>query len=427
MSSAGIYRAKWDRIRKAETSLAGMWSKAVLSAPYPDLAGDIVNPQGIDYRIHKADPSVDLEHGRDPSVRGFPVAWARESLDEPGAPYAVEFARLNFGGDGQLDDWQTVPVCTNYFDKSCRVSSQVFALVEQDALPAVSIEFRAVPGFAKALGRSPLEPRSAYHFAKADLIRWSICAKGVCPHALTLTKSAHLSTQVPPALGKILSDKRVNVGGKWEPLHGVILKALSTEPQPRRTIVRVEKSMDEYEDDGALDTQAETAVEDQLPEQAESACCGPTPTAQAAYNLSQGAKDLRAQVEADLKRGEHKPGRKKLAALLEKLDAISELAMSVGKQVDADTSDDDGEPDGDEGEAEEPEPEATPEDMEEDEDGVLKGIPPTFKKSVKRFKLADLTPAPAPVVQKAPEDDSPALRAKIAKLEKLIPFLTIPQ
>jgi hypothetical protein len=419
MSAAATYRTRYGRplpVLKSRLSASGMWSKAVLSAPYPDLAGDVVDPAGLDFTLHKSDPAVDLEHGRDPSVRGMPVAWLRDTLSEPGGRYAVDMVRLNFGPDGGPEEWHTVPVGTNYFDKSCRVSSQVFALVEADALPAVSLEFRPVPGFLKSLGRSPLEPRDAYRFARAEVFGLAVCAKGVCPHALTVTKSAAVAEQVPPALGKILRDRRVNVGGSYEPLHPYILKALlPLAPQPTRTTARVEKAMDD-------EAQAQTAPDDMATTneaalEPESGAGGPTPTAQAAYDLAQGARDLCDQIKAAAAKGEHKPGRKKLAALCEKLDAVSEMAMAVGKQVDADLSG--GEPDGDEGDDEAPEPEVTDEDMEPDEDGVLKGIPPVFRKSVKRFTLADLSAAP---VQKAPPaadpEDIAALRGELAALRR---------
>lgn len=389
------YLAKWatqppPSVRKAVGARpSNLTFKSLLTYPCVDLAGDYVRGDGCSFESHEADPSIDLEHGRHPHVKGMPVCWARESLSKPGAPYAVEMVRLNFADDGKPANYHTVPVGTEYYDKSCPVSMQVFAMREDGTLPAASLEFKAVPGYLKSLGRSPLEPRDAYDFQRCDVVRWTVCAQGVNPGALTLTKSRG---QVPPAdpIMRVLTDGRVNVGGRWEPLHGAIRKALAPyRPATNRTTVRVERKAMEDDDAmaGMMGAEMVPEVESDMDADADMDA-GTTPTAQAAYDLAQGARDLCDQIKDAAGKGEHKPGRKKLMALCDKLDAISEMAMSVGQMVDADLSDGAGD------EVTE-EPDVSPEDMEPDEDadGVLKGIPPIYKKAVKRFKLADLAGA----------------------------------
>jgi hypothetical protein len=387
--------------KSRRTSTSGMWAKALLTAPYPDLAGDVVVPAGIDFTAHRSHPAIDLEHGRDPAARSEPVAWARDTLAEPGGAYALEWHTLDFGEPG-APDRQRVPVGTSYFDKSSRLSTQTFALVEQDALPAVSIEFRAVPGFCKALGRSPLEDRDAYRFDRAELVRWSVCARGVCPHALTLTDGVRKSLsasapQVPPALAQIVRDGRVNVGGRWEALHPAIAKALGA--PPRSATVRVEKSMN----DDQLATPAETAAAD-MP-QPDVADAGPPakPTVQAHYDFAQGLLDLIDQAEAQLESSEHMKGKQFLTKKLEAIRGLAEDVKAMGDKIDGELSAKDEAEPGDDGD-EEP----VGDEIDTDDEGVMKGIRGVYRKAIKRFRLADLeAPAPTPPPP-APADDEPS-------------------
>lgn len=230
--------------------------QSVLSWPYPDLAGDVVDLDGIDFTPHQSHCEIDLEHART-HLKAYPVAWARESLSKPGAPYAVERVRMDLAGEGEPEEWHTVPIGTSYFDPADRISHQTFALVEQGLLPAVSGEFRMVPNCYKALGPSPLEPRSAYRFTKSLWDKWTLCARPVNGGAMHLDDDTIAkSLTVPDGLAKMLVDRRVSVGGLWEPLHGRLLKALAdvVTPSFNRTTVRVEKAAMEPDDDdfGAL-------------------------------------------------------------------------------------------------------------------------------------------------------------------------------
>lgn len=198
------------------------WSvRAVLTAPVPDLAGDIVRPEGLDFRAHEADPWIDLEHGRTAAGRR-PVGWARKSLHRPGAPYAVEWADLDVPGVGLC----RLPVGTTYFDRDDPLQRQVYELVRRDALPGVSLEFLPLEQLPIA-ERSPLEPRPAYEFRKAQVLRWTHCAEPVCPEALTVTKS------VPPGLeviAKAVRDRRLGD----EPLHPYLHTVLKTHLETRQ-------------------------------------------------------------------------------------------------------------------------------------------------------------------------------------------------
>jgi hypothetical protein len=223
MSSAQpVYRTRHAVVRKAVADTRTLSVKAALTFPLYDLAGDWVEPSGCDFSSHRRDPWVDLEH------TGRRVGWARKSLSAAGSPYSVELSTQT------LDDGTrcTLPFGTTYFDPSDRVSSQVFALVAQDALPGVSLEFRPVPGFCKSLGRrSPLEARDAMRFDRADVVRWTHCATPVNAGALTVVKS--LRSPVPPELAKVLSDNRVAGEVLCEPIR----KALAAYTTPRKAIV----------------------------------------------------------------------------------------------------------------------------------------------------------------------------------------------
>jgi hypothetical protein len=470
MSSAR-YRATYAApdlpasLLKASVDRSGMWSKAVLSFPCVDLAGDYVAPDGLNFDPHSRDPSIDLEHRRDPSVRGRPVAWARESLSEPGAPYAVEYKALNVAAEGEAPRYCELPIGTSYFDPDCRVSAQVFALVEQDALPAVSLEFKPVPGFFKSLGRSPLENRDAFQFDRADVLRWTICARGVNQGALSLTKSLDPVPQVT-RLDRIIADRRVNVGGAYEPLCEVILKALApAAPAPKRTVVRVEsKAMpmpqapvtdDETQDataqpDADLDTAAEGAVEDEAPASGGVA---------AKLAFAQGLSDLCQQYKADMQSSDHPDLRKAADEDIE--DIMARAAEIQGRANDHDTllsgggkpesdedtdeTDDDEDTESDDTEAEtngdEDEGDEKPAKKKGkpfgkalvlDDEGVVvcRGV---YRKSlhddrqhrfaIKRFPLSALSAAPPPKpVKKAkpekPNDLSPELQEALAEFQK---------
>jgi hypothetical protein len=192
---------------------------AVLSVPVKDLAGDIVRPEGLDFSRHAADPWVDLEHGLDRAAKSLPVGWARDTLDRPGGAYSQTWAQLDVTGDDGKVRKHRLPVGTTYFDRDDALQRQTYHLVRAGALPGVSIEFVPVKGHLKALGRSPLEPRAAYEFGRAEVVRWTHCAEPVCPDARVVLKS------VPPELEplvKALRDGRI----EGEPLHGHILKSL---------------------------------------------------------------------------------------------------------------------------------------------------------------------------------------------------------
>lgn len=423
-TGADRYFAKWpagppasvQKSLKANTS--ALTYPTLLTYPMRDLAGDYVEPEGCDFAPHMLDPCIDLEHRRHPLIKGMPVAWARASLSEPGAPYSVEPTRLNFG-EPDAPDWHTVPVGTEFYDKSCPVSMQVFALREQDLLPAASLEFEPVEGFRKAIGYSQLEKRSAWHFFKCRVHRWTVCERGVNPGALgLLQKSAPAPTQVPPLLDKILTDRRVNVGGTWEPLHGVIYKALAPHlPAPNRSTVCVEhKAMD---DPGADLTPAnDAAVGEQVPDDAD----GTSPTAQALLDFAQQVADAKERLLAAVATSEHKRGKKKALAAAKMAGTTAESAIAAADMVTADVSDDDAEWD----DSKEPKIESDATEPDEDDDGVMKalGAPHRrrYRKAIKRFKLADLNPEPARAtepVQKAPvAETDPELSALLAENQK---------
>ncbi|TXI11129.1 MAG: hypothetical protein E6Q76_02965 [Rhizobium sp.] len=229
-----------ERLRKGQADDRALTLQSVLSAPYPDLAGDIVDPAGLDFSPHAATATIDLEHRRDPAVRGLPVAWARPSLKKAGPYHHPVPTKLNFGTDDE-PEWHVVPVATEWFDPGSKLSMQVFALCRSDAFPGRSLEFSPVGGYAKALGRSPLEDRPAYHFRKALVHCWTVCAQPVCEQALqqqVVTKSVR---QVPPAeaMVRVLRDQRVNVGGRWEDLLPELYKALAPTDTPKKATVSV--------------------------------------------------------------------------------------------------------------------------------------------------------------------------------------------
>ncbi len=415
-------------LRKGRVDARHMTALSVLSAPYPDLAGDIVEPSGLSFKAHEADPGIDLEHGRDPFVKSRPVAWARPSLSKPGPYHHPVPTRLNFGTDA-APEWHVVPVGTEWYDPADRLSSQTFALVEQDVLPGRSLEFTPVKGFAKAIGFSDLENRPAYHFAKADVIRWTVCAKPVCEQAFQVQKSL----AVPPPLGKILADRRVNVGGRWEPLCGALLKALAPYAEPtNRTTVRVEKAAMDDELDPMADA-TQTALEQDAPAGDEAVTEDAAPASNgvtAMYAHVQAVQGALDQLKADLQASDNPKliadAIKHAAALdgvLAKLKATADKhdALIAAAKGGAD------EPDGDEYEAEgdevpeefEPNAEEVEKALRRDADGVLAEVRPVYKKALKgkRFTAQEIAKGQEP---QDSDEDLKFLREQEAKFKRAL-------
>jgi hypothetical protein len=427
----GAYHSAYDLpVRKARDIDRGkMLVRSVLTFPVPDLAGDVVDPAGLDFSPHQLDPCIDLEHSRT-ELKGFPVAWARESLSREGAPYAVEYIELPTGDAGEVD---ALPVGTSYFDPACRIGSQTFALVEQGLLPGVSLEFKSVPGFFKAIGYSELERRPSYHFGRASVLRWTLCRQGVNEGAMHVAKSV-----VPTDFDRVLRDKRVNVGGAWEPLHGRLLKALAgcaPVHNPTRTTVRVEKAMedDDFEnDDAGMDMGApddmgddmETAVMDDMGDMTDDA--PPANGVSAIYAHVQALEDAADQLEGDLNNSDNPKlitevratiaDLRKHSAKLKKLGDKHDSKLQAVKGGDEMPEDTDaesaGEPDGDE-------------DMERDDEGVLKAVRPCYRallvkkaRKVRAYSARDLDTA-----KKAKKQADPALLEQIARLEKRLSWL----
>lgn len=424
--SQARFLARYDRppptaLKKAiGANTSNLTFASLLTYPLKDLAGDYVHPSGGDFTPHHADPCIDLEHRRHPTVKGMPVAWARESLDEPGAPYSVKMVPLDFDALGT----HTVPIGTEYYDKSCRVSMQVFAMREQGALPASSLEFSPLPGFQKSIGWSNLEGREAYEFSRYSVHRWTVCERGVNPGALVLEKSLRSHRQVPTACAKILADKRVNVAGSWEPLHERILKALlpAGSQDTKGTTVRVENKAMDYEqpDDAQLDTQNETQVDEATPE----GDAGPPakPTVQAHYDFAQGLLDLIDQAESQLESSEHLKGKQFLTKKLEQIRGLAEDIKASGDKIDGELS-------GNKSDAPEDDSDSEPvgDEIETDDDGVMKGIRPVYRKAIKRFKLADVQKAQqtiaTPSGELAPEQEAEYLR-RIERAERRLKYVS---
>lgn len=395
---AGIFTTTYDRVHVRKADTRRLCVESVLTFPTHDLAGDWVVPEGLDFSLHEQDPSIDLEHART-HIKGYPVAWARESLGKPGAPYAVEMVPLNCAGPGEPEEWHTLPVGTSYFDPSDRIGSQTFALVEQGALPAVSLEFQTVPGAYREIGWSDLERRKSLHFDKARVLKWTLCAVPVNPGALHVAKSVGL---VPLSIAQVLIDGRVNVGGRWEPLHPVIRKALAatgTAAAPRTTTVRVEKAAMEPDDEfdgnlgddmgGDLDTQDDALFADAVDDEPMHA------GVQALYSLADALKDRCEEAKQAAKATENPEIYRVLMKLCDKVESLADEAEGHGDKHDqklmamkngSDAGEGDEEPDSDEGE--EPEapadgdgdemPAESADDEGDDEKGEKK---PPFKKA----------------------------------------------
>lgn len=404
MGSSGTFLARHDPDRlarsavfKARVDTDALTSTALLSYPAPDLAGDIVIPEGMDFAPHARDPRVDLEHRRDPEFGDATVGWARTTCKAPGGYYTVRPVDLECH-DGVT---RPLPVATTHFDPSDKLQVQAFALVERDILPAVSVEFLPDWTVAKSLGKSALEPRDAYEFPRVRVVRYTLCAKGVCPSAL-VAKSAY------DPLRSVLSANRI--GG--EQLHPVIYKALAPLYLPGRSNAvvsgySVEKAMDE-------------TVMPESPESAPVETPDDAPALggiAALYAKAQALLDACDQNESDMETSDSPELRKFAAKMRDKIAAIAEEIKGMADKHDAKLNGGESE----ESESEEPEEDDEP-DMETDEEGTLKAVRapyiPILKACrVKRYSLAEIRKAEESkkAAPKAADGDSPE---DVAFLEK---------
>lgn len=366
--------------------------RAVLSVPVPDLAGDIVRSEGLDFARHQADPWVDLEHGFDPVAQRLPVGWTRKSLKQPGAAYALEWAELPVPGVGKAK----LPISTTYFDRDDPLQRQTYHLIRTGALPGVSLEFLPVTGFAKSLGPSPLERRDAFDFGRAEVLRYTHCVEPVCPTAQVVLKS------LPPeleSLAKTLRDGRI----EGEELHPVIVKSLARY-RPTVALVSVGKAMPDAANDTATIYDPQPGDPNEAPAK---------PTAAAHYNFAQAITSAIEQAKQDLKSSEHVKGRKFLLAKLDKIEAEVDAIKAMGDKLDAETGDT---------EASEPtDDEANAADTTTDSDGTFKAVRRVYKpvlkavQGAKGYSLDEVLRG----IEKAKEANRTETRAEaLARLQK---------
>lgn len=392
-------------------------SKLTITAPLtnpfePDKAGDFVHPEGGNFAPHEKEPWVGLEHFRwhksedswirfgDAGYSNDPVivAWSRESLAEPGGKYGVRLVKgLDYEGK-KVD----LPISTSWFDAGDKLSSQVFALVADDSLPGVSPEMnlgapkvrdgRLVKSY-RELGKSPIENRPAYELFNWDLLAYAFCRTPINEGALTVTKSDQ---------GSASSDKLIKaiqlgrIGS--EAMHPLLLKSLSgAVPERKYWTTALEKAMPD-------ESQATTSVyDDQNSAAGKVDTNGQSefPTADALYTIAQGITDLcSVGLESN---GEHKKGRKVIAKICAKLEALSQEAVAAAENVEADLND---EEDGDVAPTDD---EAAAVDTSKDSDGVMKCLPERVKilLKAKRFTLKE--------IQTAEVGDSPEDKAALEK------------
>ena len=402
---------------------------AALTYPVRDRDGDIVVPTGGDWTPHEARPQVGLEHFRklgdsyvregDPGYRAdlpmVVVGWARESLSQPGAPYAVEEKSVAIDGETHR-----LPFGTTYFVPGIKLSEQTFRLVDDDTLPGVSIEFAPIPGHYKSLGPSLLRSRDAFEFSRWTGLGYVHCAVPVNPGALTLSKSlpAHVDRAIVLAQRGKLGDA---------PLHPVLLKSFSPYlalAASRPVSVSVEKAMPDapdpsmaaaYDPDMGLDG-AEDAAPDTAP---------PNNGVTALYSHAQGLLDLCDQLEQDIESSDSPELRKEAMKLCEMARTLAEKAKQKADTHDAKLQAMKG--GGDEPPPEEDAEPAEP-DMGTDDEGVLKAVRTPYYKAlklarVKRFSKADVGQSD-PLAGADPKDVR-RLVAVVAELNRNVKLLPV--
>jgi hypothetical protein len=382
---------------------------SVLTFPCVDLAGDYVNPQGLRFHEHIANPVVDVEHSRHPDFGNLTIA----KCQHPDGRYAVEYRTLT------LDDGaaHSLPVAKSYFDRDSKPSMQVFAMVERDILPGVSLEFKALSG--RPLGRSPLENRPAYDFDRVSVVKYTHCAVPVCPGAMTVTKSLD-------ALLPVVQSGRIGSEPLDPTLLGVLRKSVATYT-PRRVLVAggftAEKAMPHETDPNASpDTvYSDVPVDDGSGDPAMGGDDAPAMGGIAAmYAKVQALLDCCEQNEQDMQTSDSPELRKFMDKMRTKISAIAEEIKGMADKHDAKLnggSAPDSEGDDSEGGEESDEPEEV--DTDRDEEGVLKAVRPVYKSILaaraRRFTKAEIDAAP---VQADDAHADETIEQAIARIER---------
>jgi len=370
----------------------------VLTYPETDKAGDFVHPDGGNFAPHQSNPWVGLEHFRwhkserdtwvYPDEAGATeepvvIAWARDSLADPDGKYTVRMTDLTLKGDKVR-----LPVATSYFDPSDKLSMQVFALVADDTLPGVSMEFKpAKPSLSdgrmlksyRTLGPSPIENRPALEIFRWDFHGFVHCRTPVNGGALTVLPDKLIKAV---QIGKIGS----------EAMHPLLLKSMAA-VIPSRRYFAVNNTINKADmlPDQSL---AETSVYDEVAGDAgsgEGSQTSPSeyPTADGLYAFGQALKD--ACMAASEVKGEHKKGMKAIRKLCEKVDAIVQEALATAENVEQDLGDEA------DAEIEATEDEAAEVETDVDDEGIIKALPQRLKLLLKaqRFKLSEIQAAEA--------------------------------
>lgn len=313
-------------------------SSAVLTYPEVDYDGDFVNPEGGDWTPFFRNPVVNFDHG-------VPVGIGR-----------VEMASINGHNVpiGHTRFFESAADCSGltlegrdpdtgarrlYTASECLpVARQIRRMVADDVLRGVSLEFRPAgpegDAFWETGSRSALLNRPAYHYERWHGLTWTHAERPKNPSAQTLS-------EVSEKAFKLIRDRRY----AGEEVHPVILKSFARFAPTGRTIVRVEKAMPQQDAipgmTGMDDTDlAGVPVDDPTQETDDT-----PPTAKAAYDLVQQAKQLLEAAKQQVAKSEHKKGKERFLKCIESIEAELEDLSAVGDMIHSDVN---GSPMGDE-------------------------------------------------------------------------------
>lgn len=405
MTSARLFTAAVALHKGTDTRR--MTATAALTWPGRDRAGDVVNPAGGRYALHKADPWVGYEHLRwDASETG----WVHADDRRAAFPVVIGSARNPDTGDYTVvhksipvdGRQEVIPFGTTHFNPRDRLSSQTFALVDDDTLPAVSLELTLVKGQFRELDRSPLEPRPAYDLSQWNCTGWVHCAEPVNPGALTIRKG------LTPAQEKAL---RLAESGKVgsEVAHPLLLKAFRDRYAPAlgksNTVTggfapTLEKAMPDADMTPAYDPDA-----DAVPAETDDTAPAPKNGVEAFYDHAQRILDQIADLEADMESSDS-------PELIDAANKIGRMLEAVAEKIKAHADKHDAKLQAKRGGQEPPADDAGDDesaDMDVDEDGVLKAMRKPFYKAIKAARARRLTKAEfaAAAVVAPPPADSP--------------------
>lgn len=261
----------------------------VLVTANPDGQGDIVEPDGGLFDVHRKHPIVLLDHGINYKL---PVAKAKDGSGN----YTVRKS----GGK---------VTAKTYFSAKDRMSDQLFGLVDEGLISGWSAGFKPIKGEVEVLSAPMLKShRGSYRFRRWQLFEYSLTPTPVNPEALTIKIEKSLASYDPQII---------------ERLRPYLLQGnRSTVVVPNHELVS--KSMNENVAGGAMSEDMSSGTEKPK-----------SPAVMAAYTLAQGLSDVCGAADSMIEQSDNPKFKKMLRKLCEEADKLAAKSQAMAAKMES--------------------------------------------------------------------------------------------